>query len=950
MERMPILDTKDVFYKILDGLDAYVYITDPHTHEILFINKIMEKTFGKEITGKLCWQALQSGMTQQCDFCPVKKLLLDPTSEVVWEELNTITKRYYQNTDSLVQWYDGRLVHLQHSVDITEIKLAELLRTSQYERQNLLLALSMIYAVSGEVATLTTAALKKISDYYRTSRVFVMVAEEISSELTFTYYYRQPKSAPISYVNNYHIEKNSHFYQSLITGEPMLLNSSSVDALIFDKSLGSSETYVVVPLIANNTLWGILCLEGISKQIDNHESEFSHLKLVGNILLSGIIRKEREDQLVKRDSQLVEAIKNAESANNAKTDFLSRMSHEIRTPITAIMGMSYIAKGINDVQKIHSCIEKIDSSSKHLLKIINDILDMSKIEAEKLDISYEDFDLEKMLIELCNILNIKAAEKKQVLSINIAKDISPNYVGDSMRLSQVTTNLLANAIKFSPNNSTIRLNISLDKVFDDKSVLLFEIIDHGIGIPSDKIKHLFTPFEQADGGISRKFGGTGLGLAISKKIVNLMGGNIWVESQEGKGSIFRFTVTLGNSRKNNMVQLPESISKEKLRIMAVDDSPEILEFFDGLMQSLAIETTTVSNAEDAIEMIKAAEDESRPYSVIFMDWNLPGMNGIEAAKIIKQKFTNSYIVILVSITEWSVLEKQAKEAGIEQFLAKPLFATSIIDVLRTVLKAEDAINIKSNKVDLSNKRILLTEDIDINIEIIKAMLESTGVQIQTAQNGVEAIEMYRNGSFDLILMDINLPIMDGYEATRQIRKLKMFNSASIPIIAMTANAFSEDVEKCKLAGMNDHIPKPLNENYLIQKISKYLIKDMEAMSESNDLKDFLPYVDVAEGLSRLQNNKKLYARLLKSYLASSDIASIEDLLTHNNITEALSKIHSLKGVSANLSIAQLCGICKELELTVKENRDYTKLLVSLKVSSEMSEKAIRNLLPLIEVQ
>ena len=547
----------------------------------------------------------------------------------------------------------------------------------------------------------------------------------------------------------------------------------------------------------------------------------------GDILIATIIRD--ITAFLENERRLEEARKDAEAANIAKSEFLSRMSHEIRTPMNAVIGMINIGKDADDVDKKNYCFMRADSAAKHLLGIINDILDMSKIEADKFELSYSEFDFEKMLKNITNMANVRAEEKHQNFIVNLDYEVPTFIFSDELRLSQVITNLLTNAIKFTPEDGTVILNIENIEESGDEAVLRIEVTDTGIGISKEQQELLFTSFNQADSSIAQKFGGTGLGLAISKRIVELMGGRIWVESELGAGSKFIFTLkvkkTGGKARKG----LYDKINTGKMRILLVDDSEETREYFKHLMDALKLPCDVAESGARAVQMIESAAD--KPYNMFFVDWNMPGMDGIELTRKIKDGGSNSAIVIMISANDWNNVEKEALSVGVNHFIPKPLFPSTLINAINMSMGVEiyeasedTQQGEQRRRYDFTGHSILIAEDVEVNREIMAAILEDTGVLVDYAENGVVAVSMFKENprKYDLILMDINMPEMDGYEATRQIRSLNLPGAIAIPIIAMTANVFREDIERCLASGMNDHIGKPIDSNDLFEQMDKYL--------------------------------------------------------------------------------------------------------------------------------
>ncbi|MCL2547847.1 MAG: response regulator [Symbiobacteriaceae bacterium] len=524
-----------------------------------------------------------------------------------------------------------------------------------------------------------------------------------------------------------------------------------------------------------------------------------------------------------RTQQLEEQVIIAETASKAKSSFLSNMSHEIRTPMNAIIGMTTIGKLSPAIEKKDEALRKIEGASKLLLGIINDILDISKIEADKFELSPVTFEFEKMLQKVADIINLRVDERRQMFYINIGKGIPHSLVGDDQRLSQVITNLLSNAVKFTPEEGSIFLDSQLVAEENGICRLQLSVSDTGIGITEEQQSRLFQSFEQADAGTSRKYGGTGLGLAISKRIVELMDGRIWVESEPGKGSKFTFEVSLRRGSDDKVPLLDESVNWDNIRIFVVDDEPEIREFFTKVSESLGITCMTVASGEEAVELI----DHDEFYNIYFLDWMLPGMSGIELARKIHAKSLHNSIVTIFSSTDWSFIEDEARAAGVRMFLPKPLFPSVIVDVINGSIGAgryADQERGPEASDDFHGYTILLAEDVEINREIVLSLLEPMGLSIECAENGMVAVRMFSENPdrYSMIFMDIQMPEMDGYEATRQIRALDLRAAMKIPIIAMTANVFREDIERCLEAGMNGHIGKPLDFDEVLAKLRLYL--------------------------------------------------------------------------------------------------------------------------------
>jgi signal transduction histidine kinase/CheY-like chemotaxis protein len=522
-------------------------------------------------------------------------------------------------------------------------------------------------------------------------------------------------------------------------------------------------------------------------------------------------------------TEIQQAREKAEQANRAKSDFLSNMSHEMRTPMNAIIGMTSIGKSASDIEKKDYAFSKIGDASTHLLGVINDILDMSKIEANKFELSPAEFDFEKMLQKVVNVVNFRVEEKRQNFSAHLDGAIPRTLIGDDQRLAQVLTNLLSNAVKFTPEGGSIRVETRLLKEEKGKCTIQIKVTDSGIGLSQEQQSRLFRSFEQAESSTSRKFGGTGLGLAISKRIVEMMGGQIWVESEPGKGSTFAFTVEAMRGAEKYASLLRPGVNWKNIRVLVVDDDPELCQYFSEIAGRLEIACDTVIGGEEALALV----DKNGPYDIYFVDWKMPGMDGINLSRRIKAKWTDKSVVVMISAAEWNTLADEAKSAGVDKFLPKPLFPSSIADCVNECLGvgARIAEEMPAEKMDnFENRCILLAEDMELNREIVLALLEPARLQIDCAENGVEVVQMFADApeKYEMIFMDMQMPEMNGLEATRRIRAMDVPNAKRIPIVAMTANVFREDIEKCIEAGMNDHVGKPLDLEEVLAKLHKYL--------------------------------------------------------------------------------------------------------------------------------
>ena len=525
---------------------------------------------------------------------------------------------------------------------------------------------------------------------------------------------------------------------------------------------------------------------------------------------------------IKKAEEQSRQLEMAEFANRAKSSFLATMSHEIRTPMNAIIGMTNIGLSAADENRKDYCFSRIEEASKHLLGVINDVLDMSKIEAGKFELSPSEFSYERMLHRVVNVNTFRIEEKKQKISVIFDHRIPALIYGDEQRLAQVITNLLGNAIKFTPEEGVITIEAELLEEKKGECVIQCKVTDTGIGISEEQQSRLFETYQQAEAGTANQFGGTGLGLSISKSLIEMMDGKIWIESELGKGASFIFKI----KAKIIEEKTDKNYDLSHVRILVVDDDPEIVETFNKIVAGYGALCDTATSGQEAL----SKAERHGAYDIYFIDWNMPDINGIDLTDMLRSRASadDKFHVVMMSAVEWSVIAENAEEAGVNKFMPKPLFPSAIVDVINDCIGLDRLQTDQSDEEpDLHNfegMNILLAEDVEINQEIVKALLEPTGVSIDFAENGVEALNLFLESpnKYDLILMDVQMPEMDGLEATRRIRATDIPRAVTIPIVAMTANVFKEDIEKCLEAGMDGHVGKPLNFNEVLDELSTYL--------------------------------------------------------------------------------------------------------------------------------
>lgn len=773
---------RQYFEWMLDEYIGNAYISDMESYELLYLNKsaceVLRRT-PQEVLGKKCYEVIQ-GRTSPCPFCTNHLLTRDEFYE--WEFDNPVLGRTFIIKDRIVDWNGHRArLELSHDNYSTEYKLAK----KDRERE------AILRTIPGGFARVDARDAKTVLWHGGGFLDIIGYTEEqFEKELNSQYTYVHPDD----------LERAVRTMQNARdTGEDTV-----IEARIVTRSGDTKILMMTFSYVDAKDSW------------DEIPSFYS----------VGIdITREREEQARQRQA-LEDAYQAARVASSAKTNFLSSMSHDIRTPMNAIMGMTAIAQmNLDFPEKVHDCLKKIGVSSRHLLSLINEVLDMSKIESGKVDLSPEDVDLSELMQNVADMCRPLISEKNHEFQISAGRVQHEKVVADGDRLQQVLMNLVSNAVKYTPEGGTISLRINeFSSPLPGKAQYEFVLTDNGIGIAEEFLPHIFEPFSRAEDTRISKIQGTGLGMAITENIVRMMNGTIEVKSQLGAGS--RFTVSVPLELLDEEEHSVEELAG--LPVLVVDDDAVVCENAVALLNELGMRGSSVLSGIEAVPTIVRAHETGDDFFAVILDWKMPDMDGLATVKAIRYRLGPDVPIIIISAYDYSNIEEEFIKAGADAFITKPLFKSKMLHVLELFCFGNGADTdspAQEERSALAGKRVLLVEDNDLNREVAAELLEMEGILVDSAEDGRRAVEMFRSsapGTYAAILMDIQMPVMDGYEATEAIRASGREDAKKIPVIALSANAFTGDVSKARSVGMNGHIAKPI----VAERLNEILLKWM----------------------------------------------------------------------------------------------------------------------------
>ena len=709
----------------------------------------------------------------------------------------------------------------------------------------------------------------------------------------------------------------------LLPSPPSALEAETVRSSTLDDmppGFLEGKTFLTPLVYEGKAIGALFCCTNDDFGSDSRAAFVAICELI-TIALQNVSFYERHNS---QEKHLRDAVKTAEDAARAKSEFLSRMSHELRTPINAVLGFARIAAGSKSPEKVAEYLQTIDQSASRLLAVVNDLLDMSDLESNLVTLRSKQFNLEETLLALAADITPRASAKRIKLHLHLNTDVPFRLVGDEQRIRQILKNLLDNAVKFTPEGGKVLLNIREAERQRNNTTIDFSVTDTGIGIPEEAHGRLFIPFEQVDGSKQREFDGSGLGLALCKKLADLMGGSLIVKSAPGQGSCFTLRVTLPFTEPPaERRTVAAGYDMSKLTVLIAEQEPETVAYFLRCMKGFKIRADSATSYAECLGRLQSADAAGRPYTGVFLGEALSGLKTAVVLQSIRDWYTGN-IILLHPNMQSEIDESLSARYNIMKRLSTPFLPSTLYDTVMELSRATPPRTKRFNAAFqlFAGYNILLAEDHELNRHVLAQMLAGTQVTLHYAETGQKALELFAKepGLFDLVLMDRNMPVMDGYEASKHIRALPCPEAQTVPIVALTANAEEADIRDSREAGMNEHLTKPVEPEKLLALLQRYFIQDANNKNGGGDdsaaagekenasMSTYEPpvaYVNVAEGLGRIKGNQRIYKMLMTSFLNNEQYAAFEKDMTQNNIESAVKTIHAVKGIAANLSLTKL---------------------------------------------
>ncbi|MDM8549040.1 response regulator, partial [Desulfobacterales bacterium HSG2] len=868
-------------------------------------------------------------------------------------------------TNKLLKDRDGRILELLCiGNDITDKRRSEeAVRKANDELKVRVDELSMLNSIARTMTTmpdLKTAleiVTRKIGQLVNAGGVNIALFDDARRKLTVFARYTAYRQGPD--LMNCEMPKSPGLEEVLRTGRSLIIPRAQTNRLLEPvhelMRVRGVTCVMIVPLRVSDKIIGALSLSTDQGNRGFTENEMRLAETVAG-QISGAIENARLFEEARRSG------KEAEAANRAKSEFLAKMSHEIRTPMNAVIGLSHLALQTELTGKQQDYLTKVHSSAHSLLGLINDILDFSRIEAGKLEMESVNFNLEDVFGNISDLMGIQAEEKGIDLLFSLPGDVPCSLVGDPLRLRQILTNLTGNAVKFTETGEVL-VSVETVRKNPGNALLRFSVRDSGIGLTPEQISGLFRPFSQADGSVTRNYGGSGLGLAICKRLTEMMGGEISVESDTGRGSVFMFTAKFGRQPEEEKKRPVTPEDLRGVRVLVADDNMIERDIMKKILSSFSFEVTAAASGREALTLIEDASEE-RPYQLAILDWKMPGPDGIEITKRIRRNPRLSRIPGIILLTAHSRKEMmyQAEKAGADAFLMKPVEPSVLFDTIMNIFgkKANSESRPEKRKIRASEAlkrirgaRILLVEDNKINQQVAAGLLENAGMTVEVANNGREGVAAVAASDYDLVLMDIQMPELDGYEATREIRRREKEwearDSVHLPIVAMTAHAMTGERERCLEVGMDDYVSKPIDPDHLFSVLLRRIkpgeretpVPGHKKTGEEGDaaFPKTLPGIDTESALRRVGGNRKLYRKLLTEfyddYAGAAD--AVREARDRGDAGDARQMVHTLKGVAGNMGAGELYAAAGELESAIMKNRDENRDVLMCRLEKSLNQ-------------